>query len=631
MLSMAQFLPLLQLLSSTILFIPGIHSLSNFTVMNNCNYTIWPGIMSNTQVKIATTGFILQKGESKLISVPFGWTGRFWGRTNCSENSTSQFSCFTGDCGSGKLECSSRGSIPPTTMAEFAINAANNVDYYDVSVVDGYNLPMAVVPLGGTNCTTIMCSISLNDTCPSELKVMSSDGDVVACNNACLQLKQRKFCDNPTLYSGVFKKACPTAYSYALDDSTSTYTCAAGVNYAITFCPLSDGTASTTPPQTPKLAPPPYSPPPPGNGGLPPGAIVAVVMISFAIIFLIVIYCFLRRKGNKHTITIEATGDVHENEISEAESLQYDLSIIKAATNNFSPENKIGEGGFGEVFKGTLSNGQQVAVKRLSKSSGQGEQDFKNEVLLVAKLQHRNLVKLLGLDCTLFDHIKQEALDWSRRYKIIGGVARGILYLHEDSRLRIIHRDIKASNVLLDKDMNAKISDFGLARIVGLEESQGNTSRVVGTHGYMSPEYIQHGHFSIKSDVFSFGVLVLEIISGKTNNSFYQSSDNLLSHAWKLWKDGKPLDLVDPALADSFDKKEVTRCIHIGLLCVQEDLNERPTMASVVIMLNSSSMTLPVAHQPAFFVQGRMMPVSNLPDPVIVSENGVSISELLPR
>ncbi|TMW85871.1 hypothetical protein EJD97_022357 [Solanum chilense] len=191
---------------------------------------------------------------------------------------------------------------------------------------------------------------------------------------------------------------------------------------------------------------------------------------------------------------------IHEDDIFTAEYLQYDFSTIRSATDNFSSDNKLGQGGFGPVYKGKLSNGQEVAVKRLSADSGQGDLEFKNEVMLVAKLQHRNLVRLLGfcidgterlliyefvpnasLDQFLFDPVKRRQLDWERRYKIIGGVAKGILYLHEDSRLRIIHRDLKASNVLLDEEMNPKIADFGMARLFTLDETQGNTSRIVGT------------------------------------------------------------------------------------------------------------------------------------------------------
>ncbi|XP_009802722.1 cysteine-rich receptor-like protein kinase 25 isoform X2 [Nicotiana sylvestris] len=215
------------------------------------------------------------------------------------------------------------------------------------------------------------------------------------------------------------------------------------------------------------------------------------------------------------------------------------LDLIRAATQKFSEENKLGEGGFGPVYKGKLANGIAIAIKRLSRTSGQGLKEFKNEVVLIARLQHRNLVKLLGcclegnkalliyefmpnksLDFFLFDSRENEILDWRQRLHIIKGIARGILYLHEDSRLRIIHRDLKASNVLLDKDMNPKISDFGMAKMFSGNQCEANTNRVVGTYGYMAPEYAMEGLFSTKSDVFSFGILVLEIVSGRKNNGY---------------------------------------------------------------------------------------------------------------
>ncbi|GMP75318.1 hypothetical protein CsSME_00032459 [Camellia sinensis var. sinensis] len=231
-----------------------------------------------------------------------------------------------------------------------------------------------------------------------------------------------------------------------------------------------------------------------------------------------------------------------ENHVKLQDFPSIKLDLIHAATKHFSTENKLGQGGFGPVYKGILPDGKEIAVKRLSRTSGQGLQEFKNEVTLIARLQHRNLVRLLGcclegneslliyeympnksLDVFLFDSTKGAELDWKRRILIINGIARGILYLHEDSRLRIIHRDLKASNVLLDHEMNPKISDFGMARIFGGNQSEANTNRVVGTYGYMSPEYAMEGLFSVKSDVFSFGVLLLEIISGKRNGGFYLS------------------------------------------------------------------------------------------------------------
>ncbi|KAL5839819.1 hypothetical protein ACOSQ4_012427 [Xanthoceras sorbifolium] len=296
------------------------------------------------------------------------------------------------------------------------------------------------------------------------------------------------------------------------------------------------------------------------------------------------------------------------DETGNVESLQYDFNTIRVATNNFSDANKLGRGGFGVVYKGTLSNGQDIAVKRLSRDSGQGDLEFKNEVLLVAKLQHRNLVSLQGfclqrnerlliyefvpnasLDHFIFDSIKRKHLDWEKRYNIICGIARGILYLHEDSRLHIIHCDLKASNILLDAEMNPKIADFGMARLFQMDQTHGDTSRIVG--------------FSVKLDIFSFGLLILEIVSGQKNTCFQngESVQDLLGCAWKLWRDGTVLNLVDPTLRSS-SRTEMIRCIHIGLLCVQENAADRPTMASLVLMLNSYSVTFPVPSKPAFFM-----------------------------
>ncbi|XP_058729576.1 G-type lectin S-receptor-like serine/threonine-protein kinase At4g03230 isoform X2 [Vicia villosa] len=203
------------------------------------------------------------------------------------------------------------------------------------------------------------------------------------------------------------------------------------------------------------------------------------------------------------------------------------------------------------------------------------------------------------------DPTKSVILDWQMRFDIVLGIARGLLYLHQDSRLRVIHRDLKTSNILLDEDMQPKISDFGLARIFGGKETEASTERVVGTYGYMSPEYALDGYFSTKSDVFSFGVVLLEIISGKRNTGFYRSKEisSLLGYAWRLWREEKLQDLIDPSLHDSYNENQFLRCSQIGLSCVQDEPDDRPHMSNVVTMLDNETTILSIPKQPTFFTR----------------------------
>ncbi|QCE08956.1 chitinase [Vigna unguiculata] len=329
----------------------------------------------------------------------------------------------------------------------------------------------------------------------------------------------------------------------------------------------------------------------------------------------------------------------------------FTFETIVAATDNFSEANKLGKGGYGPVYKGTLRDQQEVAIKRLSKSSGQGVMEFKNEAKLMAKLQHTHLVKLLGfciqrderilvyeympnksLDFYLFDSARKNLLDWEKRLNIIGGIAQGLLYLHKYSRLKVIHRDLKAGNILLDQEMNPKISDFGMARIFGVRASEENTNRVVGTYGYMAPEYAINGVVSIKIDVFSFGVLLLEILSGKKNNSSYDSDRplNLIGYAWQLWKEGRALGLIDTDLYELCPQNAVLRCIHIGLLCVQDQATDRPTMEDIVSFLSNDTMQLPQPKKPAFFINVVVEEDSELPysRQELHSSNDLTISSI---
>lgn len=382
--------------------------------------------------------------------------------------------------------------------------------------------------------------------------------------------------------------------------------------------------------------------------------IVSSVVLGIVVLALLWLL-YKRKRSHSERVKIKNIFDKYYNprRTEDLDLPMMDMATIARATNRFSTKNLLGQGGFGPVYKGTLPNGQEIAVKRLSGESDQGVEEFINEVILIAKLQHRNLVRLISyciagdermlvyehmpnksLDYFIFDQSRSRMLDWHRRISIIDGIARGLLYLHQDSRLRIIHRDLKASNILLDSDMNPKISDFGMARIFGGNQTQANTNKVVGTYGYMAPEYAADGIFSVKSDVFSFGVLVLEIVSGRRNRFFSDDQHHsLLGHAWVLWMEQRILELIDDSLAvgEAFAVSGIIRRIHVGLLCVQQRPEDRPSMSSVVLMLGGDS-SLPQPKQPGFFLETDLPEVESLcsnskPTP----SNEITITMLEPR
>ncbi|XP_052291612.1 probable leucine-rich repeat receptor-like serine/threonine-protein kinase At3g14840 isoform X1 [Citrus sinensis] len=330
------------------------------------------------------------------------------------------------------------------------------------------------------------------------------------------------------------------------------------------------------------------------------GMVVGIVAAAAFILILIVSIlwwkgCFKR----KHTLEQELKGlDLHTG--------SFTLRQIKAATNNFAPDNKIGEGGFGPVYKGLLADGKVIAVKQLSSKSKQGNREFVNEIGMISALQHPNLVKLYGCCIEgnqlllIYEYMENNSLaralfgpeehrlklDWPTRHSICIGLARGLAYLHEESRLKIVHRDIKATNVLLDKDLNPKISDFGLAKL-DEEDNTHISTRIAGTFGYMAPEYAMRGYLTDKADVYSFGIVALEIVSGRSNVicRTKEAQFCLLDWALVLKEQGHLMELVDPHLGSNFVEEQVMVMINVALLCADVSPTNRPLMSSVVSML----------------------------------------------
>ncbi|KAK3125242.1 hypothetical protein QOZ80_7BG0602200 [Eleusine coracana subsp. coracana] len=400
---------------------------------------------------------------------------------------------------------------------------------------------------------------------------------------------------------------------------------------------------------------------PPATGrGQGTGRVLAIILTTIVMIVILIICYFLWRRRRKQARLPSVIDATNSEDLGSVDLLIIDLPTLRTTTENFDEGKKLGEGGFGEVYKGILPNGQEIAVKRLSQSSRQGIKELKTELVLIAKLQHKNLVRLVGvclekhekllvyeympnksLDTFLFDPEKRKELDWCKRFMIINGIVQGLQYLHEESQLKIVHRDLKASNVLLDSDFNPKISDFGLARLFGTDQSQYVTNRVVGTYGYMAPEYAMRGHYSIKSDVFSFGILILEIVAGRRNGGSYDSEQyyHLLSLVWEHWTVGTVEEIVDSSLSSN-SSDQMVKCIHIALLCVQHNPADRPMMSTVNLMLRSSTMPRQAPARPAFIFQrsginsdvcSQRRENSQSTSRSLVSENEISITELEAR
>ncbi|CAL5390123.1 unnamed protein product [Camellia sinensis] len=346
------------------------------------------------------------------------------------------------------------------------------------------------------------------------------------------------------------------------------------------------------------------------KSGLIVGIVVPVAVVTFLSAFML--YCFVQRRKRAHRNVEEALLGI------DARPYTFSYAELRAATEDFNPTNKLGEGGFGPVYKGTLNDGRVVAVKQLSVASHQGKGQFVTEIATISAVQHRNLVKLYGCciegdkRLLVYEYLENKSLDqalfgkktlylnWPTRFDICLGVARGLSYLHEESRVRIVHRDVKASNILLDSDLIPKISDFGLAKLYDDKKTHIST-RVAGTIGYLAPEYAMRGHLTEKADVFGFGVVALEIVSGRLNSDSSLQDDKiyLLEWAWNLHENNHEVELVDANLSE-FNEEEVKRVIGVSLLCTQTSPTLRPSMSRVVAMLSGDIEVSDVTSRPGY-------------------------------
>ncbi|XP_057949311.1 cysteine-rich receptor-like protein kinase 2 [Malania oleifera] len=353
---------------------------------------------------------------------------------------------------------------------------------------------------------------------------------------------------------------------------------------------------------------------------------IAISVVSSITILILVVAIWLHAKKQMRIRSKRRASNYWNAKILQESGLNFKFATLEKATGFFSDANKLGQGGFGTVYKGVLADGREIAVKRLFFNNTQRAADFYNEVNIISRVEHKNLVRLLGCSCSgpesllvyelipnqsldrfLFDPNKGKILNWEKRYEIITGIAEGLVYLHENTNIKIIHRDIKVSNILLDFKFQAKIADFGLARSFHEDKSHISTA-IAGTLGYMAPEYVIHGRLTEKADVYSFGVLLLEIVTGRQNNKAQATefSFSLVITAWKQFLQQKVEELIDPNLklgenqVDDKVTEEALRVVHIGVLCTQEIPSMRPTMVKVLKMLSKKEVDLPTPTNPPF-------------------------------
>ncbi|KAJ1256071.1 hypothetical protein BS78_K087600 [Paspalum vaginatum] len=554
---------LLRLLPLFLLLPVATNGAVTLNITNRCSYTMWPAAL------LVGGGGQLNPGESWTLHMPAGTTtGHVWPHTGCSFDSSGKGTCLTGDCGG-----------PPQTLAEFSLG---ETDFFDISLVDGFNVPMDFLPVPtegqeGKGCSKgPHCTANITSQCPSELKAPGG------CNSACTAFNQSKYCCTgsstcePTTYSVFFIRMCPDAYGYAVDSSSTTFSCPGGTSYEVAFCPP-DSISASPPATNPSTSE--------NSSTFPRSRLVAVVLGSVAtLIVLIIFITFLAYKLRTRQHGEMEEGDEEFGELP-GMPIRFTFQQLEEATNNF--RDKLGEGGFGSVFEGKYGE-EKIAVKRLDQA-GQGKREFLAEVQTIGSIHHINLVRLIGFCAEkshrllVYEHMPKGSLD---KRKIITHIAKGLSYLHDECMKRIAHLDVKPQNILLDENFNAKLSDFGLCKLIDRDKSQVVT-RMRGTPGYLAPEWLT-SQITEKADVYSFGIVAMEIVSGRKNldTSRSEESIHLITLLEEKVKSDELADLIDRHSPNmQAHQQEVIQTMKLAMWCLQIDCKRRPQMYEVVKVL----------------------------------------------
>ncbi|XP_048556984.1 PR5-like receptor kinase [Triticum urartu] len=519
-------------------------------ITNRCSYTVWPAAVP------IGGGVQLDPGKSWTLNVS-GLTssGRLWARTTgCSFDGKGDGSCQTGDCG-GTLACTDYGQ-PPVTLAEFTTGQDQMEDFFDISLVNGFNVPMDFLPVpakGGPGCSKgPRCEANITSRCPTELQAPGG------CNNACIG-NGTSNCE-PTTYTVFFKHMCPDAYT-DYNDST----CPTGTNYQVIFCPPFNLTVAPAPASS---LPAPIGPSCKRlkSSVLRSHAVIIIAPVGgFILLAVLVTIIFFTCKCNQSAKRHQEMEEEEEFGELQGALVRFTFQQLQVATWQFAE--KLGEGGFGSIFKGQFGE-ERIAVKRL-------DQAEKSHRLLVYEYMPKR-----SLDRWIYSRRDNNAplLDWSMRCKIITHIAKGLSYLHEECTKRIAHLDVKPQNILLDDNYNAKLSDFGLCKLIDRDISQVVT-RMRGTPGYLAPEWLT-SQITEKADVYSFGVVVMEIICSRKNLDISQSEENihLITLVEEKVKSGRLVDLIDKSSTDMQAHKQDTEC------------RNRPNMFDVVKLLEGGDM-----------------------------------------